>query len=166
MKLIIIFIIILVLFLYIIFTSHEKYITSQTIPKIIWTFWDSDDIPFVVQECIETWVQTNPDYIINILSRSTLHKFLPNNNVFSFRHCINNIQKATDFIRLQLLYKYGGFWLDATIILNGSLNYFLNKFKWLTVKYQHLPPLPRHWRVRRPCRLFKVLPQNKYLLLT
>ena len=99
--------------------------TTSEIPKIIWTYWDSDQLPEVVQLCIETWKKTNPDYTIHIVSKKTLNSYLPGNTIFSFPHCKSSPARTSDFIRLYLLYKYGGFWIDASIILNGSLNYFL-----------------------------------------
>ncbi len=99
---------------------------QKTVPKIIWTFWDSDDLPEIVQKCIDTWKKTNPEYKINIVSKNNIDEFLPGNNIFSLPHCKNSMQRSSDFIRLQLLYLYGGFWIDASTILNGSLNYFLD----------------------------------------
>lgn len=115
-----------ILFILLLFVSYktEGY-SRKTIPKIIWTFWDSNDIPDVVQKCIDTWKRTNPEYEINILSKENISRFLPGNYIFSSPHCKDSIQRSSDFIRLQLLYLYGGFWIDASTILNGSLDYFI-----------------------------------------
>ena len=115
-----------ILFILLLFVSYktERY-SRKTIPKIIWTFWDSNDIPDVVQKCIDTWKRTNPEYEINILSKENISRFLPGNYIFSSPHCKDSIQRSSDFIRLQLLYLYGGFWIDASTILNGSLDYFI-----------------------------------------
>lgn len=95
------------------------------IPKIVWTFWHTDHIPSIVYKCIQTWKKFNPDYQVYIVTKENLNFFLPNNTIFSYPHCgENNIQKLSDFVRLHLIYKYGGFWIDASIILNGSLDYF------------------------------------------
>ena len=107
-------------------TFKKEGFKSKRIPKIIWTFWDSDDIPEIVQKCIETWKRTNPEYKINIVSKNNIHLFLPDGEeIFSMPHCKDSMQRSSDFIRLQLLYHYGGFWIDASTILNGSLDYFL-----------------------------------------
>jgi len=98
---------------------------DKGIPKVIWTFWHSDEVPTVIDKCIKTWRKTNPDYDIHIVTKDSLSFYLPDNTIFSYPHCDkNNIQKASDFIRLHLIYKYGGFWIDASTILNGSLDYF------------------------------------------
>jgi hypothetical protein len=109
-----------------VYTLEEE--KGKRIPKIIWTFWHSNHVPITIDKCIQSWRRTNPDYDIHIVTKDSLSFYLPDNTIFSYPHCKgkNNIQKASDFIRLQLIYKYGGFWIDASTILNGSLNYFLD----------------------------------------
>ena len=119
------FAIIISLLLFISISYSTEGYSQKTVPKIIWTFWDSNDIPEIVQKCIDTWKRTNPDYIIHIISKNNLELFLPGNDIFSSHHCKDSMQRSSDFIRLNLLYLYGGFWIDASTILNGSLDYFL-----------------------------------------
>lgn len=101
-------------------------VENKVIPKIIWSFWDSENIPPVVQKCFDSWKLYNPDFEIHILNKNNIHEFVSKDfDVFSMRHNKISIQKATDFLRLYLIYNYGGFWLDATIFLNDSLNKLL-----------------------------------------
>lgn len=93
---------------------------TSVIPKLIWTYWHSKEQPVVVQRCLENWQQLNPDYQINMLHADNLQEFLSEVPVGLTRL---NVAKQTDWIRLALLQKYGGIWLDASIILTQSLDW-------------------------------------------
>lgn len=102
---------------------------SNTIPKIIWMFWDSgfEDAPEVVRLSVESWKEMNPDYEVKLLNNKNLEEYLG----FDF-HVM--YQKASvrclpptkaDLLRLHLLSKHGGVWTDATTFCLQPLS------KWL-----------------------------------
>lgn len=93
---------------------------NSVIPKLIWTYWHAKEHPLVVQRCLENWQQLNPDYEIRVLHADNLQEFLSEIPVGLARL---NVAKQTDWIRLALLQKYGGIWLDASIILTQSLDW-------------------------------------------
>lgn len=93
---------------------------SQAIPRLIWTYWHSPELPIVVKRCIEEWQRLNPDYKIEVLHAARLQEFLDDIPVGLERL---NVAKQTDWIRLALLHQYGGIWLDASIILTQPLNW-------------------------------------------
>ena len=84
------------------------------IPKIIWTYWDSEYIPEVVQKCIGTWRKTNPDYTIVVLTPKNINQFFNADPIYDFPHCKNSVQRTTDFIRLYLIHYFGGFWVELS----------------------------------------------------
>jgi hypothetical protein len=87
------------------------------IPKIIWTYWHSDDRPKLVEKCIESWRKHNPDWDIRVLSDTTVHQWLP-----GFDHNGYDLQAhKSDMIRLMLIDKYGGVWSDASVALREPL---------------------------------------------
>lgn len=93
------------------------------IPKVIWTTWDSDDIPLLVTKCIDSWRFHNPDHKINIVTPSNMNRFLPGfNPKREFRH-LDSPARESDLIRLNLLSKYGGIWMDSSIICNKPLKW-------------------------------------------
>ena len=60
----------LILLLYVLlFCNKPIYI----IPKVIWTYWDNDNIPLSVQTCITSWEIHNPDHTIVILNKKNLN---------------------------------------------------------------------------------------------
>lgn len=100
--------------------SYKK---SNTIPKIIWTYWDNN-IPHVTEKIINDWKYLNPTWTVNIITRDTLSLYVQASELpKGFHNELDSPQASSDLIRLILLYKYGGVWLDANIILLKSLDW-------------------------------------------
>jgi hypothetical protein len=102
-------VIIIIVLLFVILNFNKK------IPKIIWTYWDGP-LSDMAERCIKTWSETNPDYKIVILNRENAP------DVFSLKFA-DTPARASDFIRLSVLTKHGGIWIDATTILSGPLDW-------------------------------------------
>ena len=103
-----------------VFTSEIK--NRKTVPKIIWAFWDSKEMPELVKICINNWKELHPDFEINILNNETIHTFLPN---FPKLKDFNPVFKS-DLLRLSLLKEYGGVYLDASVFLNQRLEQYIS----------------------------------------
>lgn len=103
-----------------IFTLEIK--NRKAIPKIIWAFWDSKEMPELVKICINNWKELHPDFEINILNNETIHTFLPN---FPKLKDFNPVFKS-DLLRLSLLKEYGGIYLDASVFLNQRLDQYIS----------------------------------------
>lgn len=101
--------------------NFECNIRKKTIPKKIWGFWDNGELPPIVKICIESWRKYNPDHEIIILTNTNIKDYLPDVD-FSKIKFIEKPQRRSDFIRLFLLEKYGGFWIDASTLMTGSLD--------------------------------------------
>ena len=118
-NIIIILIILIIFFIFrdlFYYKSGFESFESSHIPKKIWTFWDNDNIPEIVEKCINTWKRFNPDYEINIVNKKNLSKYLPDVDFSKIKHIDNSVEKFSDMVRLHLLAKYGGIWSDASII--------------------------------------------------
>lgn len=103
----------------------------------IYTFWEPrDSMPGYLQLCIETWKKFLPNATIIVLDYKNIGEFLDVReiglNLFSGRFSRAQI---VDAIRIALLAKRGGVWLDAdTIILSPEAEkYFLPDEKHRTV---------------------------------
>jgi len=92
------------------------------IPKKIWMYWAGDKLPEEIQCFVNKIVNENTDYTLTIINSENLRTFLPE-LVFSHQDML--VAHKSDVIRLELLYKYGGIWLDATIIMNQTLDALL-----------------------------------------
>ena len=99
--------------------------------KIIFTFWEpKEKMPGYLLLCIKTWKKYLPDYEIKILNYKSVKYYL-GESIFSSSICPNmTIPIQVDAIRVALLKKFGGIWIDAdTIILNRSFFEKLNNFE-------------------------------------
>lgn len=99
-------------------TDIQKYNTGE-IPKIIWSYWDSvTTIPETVSDIINNKKQILYDWDQKLLTEENINNYIHKDeypdNYNGLAHC----HKA-DWIRLYLLNKYGGVWLDASIIINS-----------------------------------------------
>lgn len=93
--------------------------------KLIWSYWHSDDLPFPVKLSLASWQYFHPDWTIHMVTESTLHKFLNPTEfppVASQSNTIDQNIQQSDIIRLLLLEKYGGIWLDSSIILQSRID--------------------------------------------
>jgi hypothetical protein len=93
----------------------------HTIPKIIWTYWNSEDIPDVVQSCIDSWKKHNPTFTINILSPKTVHKYIDIDiKTIPF---MDGPARESDAIRLLILAKFGGILSDASVLCTKTYSF-------------------------------------------
>lgn len=88
------------------------------IPKIIHAFWDGPEPPEYIRDIWAKWRDLHPDWIFNLwddATRPTLRheelyrdvdRFSPKSHVWQFR---------TDLLRYELLYDYGGVWVDSDL---------------------------------------------------
>lgn len=99
--------------------------TTHTIPNTIWIYWEQAEKSQFLQQCEKRIRQLNKTSTIFYLNKENLSEHLD-------QAFLNQIFKAdisptlrSDLIRLKLLYEYGGIWLDASIILNDSIENIL-----------------------------------------
>lgn len=93
---------------------------QQPIPKTIWTYWHAPQLPTVVERCVAQWRELNPEYRIEVLHADNVTNFI---NPIPEGLKRLNVAKQTDWIRLELLHRYGGIWMDASIMLTQPLDW-------------------------------------------
>jgi len=97
------------------YTKYNKY-------NNIWLYWENKPgktKPEYLKLCEESvYKHCSEDFRIYLLDENTVYDFLPN-----LRKDINQltIPQKTDYIRLHLLNKYGGIWLDSDILVMQNL---------------------------------------------
>lgn len=104
----------------------------------VYTFWEPrESIPFYLRSCMETWKKFLPNATIVILNYKNINEFFDVRelglNLFSDRRF--SFMHVSDALRVALLAKRGGVWLDIdTIILNSDAEkYFLPDKKHRTI---------------------------------
>ena len=100
-------------------TTVKEFI--QTSDRIIWSYWNSENLPWVVKLAIKTWKQNQPNDCICFLTPKTLFDFIDKTDLPPSYDSLF-AQRQADVIRIVLLEKYGGLWLDSTFLLGDSLD--------------------------------------------
>ena len=128
--------------------NNKSNFTNKEIPRTIWTFWDSDNLPPFVEKSIESWRKFSPDFTIHVVTPKTLPDFLPDVDFSSKKN--DFIQRMADFVRVHLVAKYGGIWSDASVVATRSHNWVIHEqqsrgfefFSYENPRDQTLPDYP------------------------
>lgn len=102
--------------------TKEGLDTNNKIPNVIWTFWDGD-LPPLVKACIESWKRYNPEYKVIVLNKQNVQEYLPEPDLSKMRHVNAFVQRYSDFVRIHILAKHGGIWLDSSVICQKPLSW-------------------------------------------
>lgn len=89
---------------------------NTTLPKIIWFLWlqGFDEAPFLVKKCYESWKKHNPGWDIIFLDESNINEHFDIKNIIGENSQYMSKQAQSDIVRINLLNKYGGVWVDST----------------------------------------------------
>lgn len=97
----------------------------MSIPKIIWTYWEQgfDHAPPVVQACMTSWQNRNPGWELRVLDQVSSRDFTALHSM----NCWNALppEKRSNLLRLDLVTRYGGVWVDATLFCVNGLDNWL-----------------------------------------
>ena len=97
-------------------------IVINTHKKIIFTFWEpKEKLPGYLSLCIKTWKKFLPEYKIIILDYERVKNLLGEELFYSIICKNMSTMVKTDAIRVAILNKFGGIWMDSdNIITNGN----------------------------------------------
>lgn len=101
---------------------------SAETPRIIWMLWLQGwpSAPEPVRRCLVSWRRHNPDWELRTLSASNLEQYVPTTAISSLAALSPNHQ--SDMIRLHVLDRHGGVWVDATVLCREPLDHWLSPF--------------------------------------
>lgn len=114
----------MILYILIFFIILLAYNYRYILPKHIWVYWDTPRMPDLIQK-IQNYNQKRLDrWTIHYLNNENLHFYIDQSEYPQNYESILLPQHKSDWIRLCILNKYGGCWLDASIIINdvGALD--------------------------------------------
>lgn len=96
---------------------------SYNLPKTIWMYWDNDVLPKNIELIKQYNEPAFRGWNVIYLNPTTLYNYVDKDQVPPAFHTLI-VQHQADWIRLYVLKKYGGVWIDASIIFNdaNSLN--------------------------------------------
>lgn len=118
----------ILIIVWLLWNRRQDSFTLDEIPKTIWTYWDSDELPEFIQKCINKWKQMNFGWDIKVLNPKNLREYLPDVNIFDFKFA-DTKPRQSDFVRLHVLAKYGGVWCDASIVPQTSFEWIIDEQK-------------------------------------
>jgi len=99
--------------------------------KNIYILWlqGFDKAPFLVRKCLASWIEKNPGWNVICLDKDSLEKYI-NDDIKAFDLAGKAITYAakSDFVRICILKKYGGLWVDATTYCTIPLDDWLEKY--------------------------------------
>lgn len=93
------------------------FLSSYTLPKIIWLYWDTPERPTLVQQIYDNNKEKVRGWDVRFLNKTSLPTYISESDYPNNYSNLSTPHQA-DWIRLYLLKQYGGCWMDASIILN------------------------------------------------
>lgn len=100
----------------------ENHFNVKTAKKIIWTMWlqGIDQMPEIVRLCNQSVEINKGEYQHIILTNNNLTNYIeiPEYIFDKWKKGIISNAHFSDYVRIYVLEKYGGIWLDATVLLN------------------------------------------------
>ena len=122
--------------------------------KIVWSYWDGPTNDLLDQS-LESWEKYFKGWQIKILNKKTIknYKLLKPKNYNQLTPTIKS-----DVIRLNLLYNYGGLWLDRTIIINKPISWLkkYEKYSYFSFLYNNQKAI-ESWFIMVPKKITNIL---------
>ena len=110
---------------YAIKSGHEDHTQTQLSRRVIWTCWlqGEDAAPAIVRRCIDSIRQYANGYEVVVIDLKNVSQYIELPKYIQEKYAKGIIPHAhySDLIRLALLLKYGGVWIDSTILLTDIL---------------------------------------------
>ena len=106
----------------------EKHYSTQELPHVrsnkVWFFWMQgiEEAPDVVKVCLESLKKNLADREIVVLDSSSIRDYVDMPVFFIAKHekGIISHTKFSNLLRLELLIKYGGTWIDSTVLCSDA----------------------------------------------
>ena len=122
------------------YTKNNKEATSQgPIPKQIWIcWWDGiDTMPPIVKACYNSVLHHANNFKVTVITKDNFNNYIsiPDHVLEKVKVGIMTVTHFSNIIRMSLLAKYGGLWLDATILVTGTIN--LENIPFFTVRWDY-----------------------------
>lgn len=120
-------------------------VANSTMPKTIWMFWLQgwDKATELSKICLQSWIDLNPTWNVVALSKDNIQDYLDLSEITDNFYTKSPISCTVDIINIALLKKYGGIWIDSTVLCLKPLDTWI--YDWMTsgiftYKFDPLPP--------------------------
>lgn len=100
----------------------------------VWTMWLQEEVPPICQMCINTIKKFHPNTIV--ITEKNLDQYVQVPDYIYKKYKKGEMLPAhfSDFIRVCLLDKYGGTWIDATCFMTNQVPKYITKSKFFILK--------------------------------
>jgi hypothetical protein len=99
--------------------------TAPAAPYPVWVCWwqGAEAMPPLVRACYNSLLRSAGTHPVHLLTGANYQEFidLPDFILEKFKKGIITPTHLSDILRMGLLYKHGGFWLDATVLVTAPL---------------------------------------------
>lgn len=99
--------------------------TNGSVPHIIWVFWlqGLDAAPQLVQDCVAQMKRWAKDYEVRVVTSQNMAAYvnLPEHILRKLHDGQITYTHFSDILRISLLARHGGIWMDSTLLLTGPL---------------------------------------------
>lgn len=107
------------------YVIDEQELPTKDCPKTIWVCWlqGLQNAPEVVQRCVESLYKHCDEFKINIVTLDNVKQYVDMPDYIYQKYNQGKISHTqfSDLLRLALLSKQGGYWIDATVFLTQSI---------------------------------------------
>ena len=105
--------------------KHEDNIDEES---PVWMMWCQGikKAPPIILSCIQSVIENRANHPVIIITKYNLIKYikLPSYILQKFKKGMFDIIHFSDIVRMALLHKYGGYWIDSTYLLTAPfVNY-------------------------------------------
>ncbi len=105
--------------------QFSEQLSSSCGNKKVWVCWlqGIENAPYIVQKCVESIKKFSSDYEVVLLDNNNIKNYISLPLYIEEKYSKGIIPNAhyTDYIRVLLLAKYGGIWIDSTFFLTDKL---------------------------------------------
>lgn len=104
---------------------------KDTVPNILWTCWlqSLEQAPLLARQCVVSQRKCFPNYEHHVLTLENYERWVCLPETIKHKYKQGRIPPAlfSDLLRLAVLQKYGGVWMDATVLCTSMVNDKLQK---------------------------------------
>lgn len=117
---------------YVLQESSREYDLTRKKTKIIWICWFQgiENAPLLVKRCYESIEKHMSDFDIKVIDEKNMMDYvdIPNYIIEKWKTGIISDAHFSDILRVELLVKYGGVWIDSTVLCTSNyLNMYIEE---------------------------------------
>jgi hypothetical protein len=134
------------------FLSNARYVKKYRLPDCqqvgpIWQYWNSgaDGRPPIIRECMDSVRRHTSGREIILLSDDTLHDYIALPPQILIKRERMGATAFSDWLRVGLLAEHGGTWIDASVLLTGSIDKFTSALPFFVFTRRNDPWMISSW---------------------